>query len=87
VQWTRSRDGLGGVLRKALTQRQEADTMPADPAWPGSVKHLLLAGHDADGGWFATHPPLAQRIERIYGRPMPALPLPVEAQPSPFTSA
>jgi Zn-dependent protease with chaperone function len=87
VQWTRSRDGLGGVLRKALTQRQDPQAAPDDPPWPGEARHLLLAGHDADGGWFATHPPLAQRIERIYGRPMPALPLPVEAQPSPFTSA
>jgi Zn-dependent protease with chaperone function len=80
VQWTRSRDGLGGVLRKALTQRQEADTMPADPAWPTSVKHLLLLGRAAErGGWFDAHPPLALRIRRIYGRPMPPLPLPRDA--------
>ena len=29
VQWTRSRDGLGGVLRKALTQRTEGVRGPA----------------------------------------------------------
>ncbi len=28
------------------------------------------------GGWLATHPPLAQRIERIYGRALPYLPAP-----------
>ncbi len=76
VQWTRSRDGLGGVLRKALTQCAEAASRPADPAWPSSVQHLLLLGHAQDrGGWLAAHPPLALRIRRIYGRPMPALPI------------
>jgi Zn-dependent protease with chaperone function len=75
VQWTRSRDGLGGVLRKALSQREEAATRPSDPAWPSSVQHLLLLGHAAEGSWLAAHPPLAVRIRRIYGRSMPALPL------------
>ncbi|HZN46934.1 MAG TPA: M48 family metalloprotease [Ramlibacter sp.] len=76
VQWTRSRDGLGGVLRKALTQRQEAHAMPSDPAWSATVQHLLLLGRLAErGGWFDAHPPLALRIRRIYGRSMPALPL------------
>jgi heat shock protein HtpX len=75
VQWTRSRDGLGGVLRKALTQRQEPASMPSDPPWPSSVRHLMLLGSDERSGWFAAHPPLAARIERIYGRPMPALPI------------
>jgi Zn-dependent protease with chaperone function len=76
VQWTRSRDGLGGVLRKAMTQHDRAAEMRADPPWPLSVQHLLLLGRAAEkGGWFDAHPPLALRIERIYGRPMPALPL------------
>ena len=80
VQWTRSRDGLGGVLRKALTQRQEAGTRPSEPAWPATVQHLLLLGRLAEqGGWFDAHPPLAVRIQRLYGRPMPPLPLPREA--------
>jgi heat shock protein HtpX len=76
VQWTRSRDGLGGVLRKAMTQRNEAASMPREPALPQSVQHLLLLGDDARRpGWFDAHPPLAMRIRRIYGRPMPPLPL------------
>ena len=76
VQWTRSRDGLGGVLRKAMTQRAEADRMPSDPPWPGSVQHLLLLGHGVERrGTFDAHPPLAVRVQRIYGRPMPPLPL------------
>jgi len=77
VQWTRSRDGLGGVLRKALTQRNEAQERPADPPLPGLVQHLLLLGPPAGkDGRLDAHPPLALRIERIYGRPMPPLPLP-----------
>lgn len=76
VQWTRSRDGLGGVLRKALTQKERPEDQPSDPAWPATVQHLLLLGAvEQRGGWFDAHPPLAQRIQRIYGRPMPPLPL------------
>lgn len=79
VQWTRSRDGLGGVLRKALAQRQRAAAMPSDPAWLPAAQHLLLVGEAKErGGWFDAHPPLAERIRRIYGRNMPALPLDAE---------
>jgi heat shock protein HtpX len=74
VQWTRSRDGLGGVLRKALMQTRRAEL--AQRALPVSVHHLLLVGERPEGGgWFDAHPPLALRIQRIYGRPMTALPL------------
>lgn len=72
VQWTRSRDGLGGVLRKALTQRDEGI---GGPAWLPSAQHLLLLGDGASAGWLDPHPPLAERIRRLYGRPMPGLPL------------
>ena len=77
VQWTRSRDGLGGVLRKALAQRDDDDEdLSDDPDWPLVAHHLLLVGHLEDKRhWFDAHPPLAERIRRIYGRPMPALPL------------
>jgi heat shock protein HtpX len=76
VQWTRSRDGLGGVLRKALTQRAEADTRPADPAMPAAAHHLMLLGTWTEqGGHFDAHPPLSMRIRRIYGRSMQPLPL------------
>ena len=75
VQWTRSRDGLGGVLRKALTQ-QAAGTASDDPAWRPAMQHLFLVAEMARRGrWFEAHPPLALRIRLIYGRPMPALPL------------
>ena len=86
VQWTRSRDGVGGVLRKALTQVRRPEDRPSDPAWPEAARHLLLAGQAERRDWFATHPPLAERIQRIYGRPMPPLPLP-RAEATAFTSA
>lgn len=85
VQWTRSRDGLGGVLRKALAQWENGDDEDRgdDPAWPLIAHHLLLVGHeDRRARWFDAHPPLALRIERIYGRPMASLPLDDGAAPT-----
>jgi Zn-dependent protease with chaperone function len=69
VQFTRSRDGLGGVLRKA------AGDPGAMRSLHPAVQHMLLleANGSVRGSWFASHPPLAERIRRIYGRPMAAL--------------
>lgn len=73
VQWTRSRDGLGGVLRKALTQQGQG---VRGPAWLPAAQHLLLVGEAAGGGaWLDSHPPLQERIRRLYGRAMPGLPV------------
>lgn len=74
VQWTRSRDGLGGVLRKALTERHGA---LRERSTPSSVQHMLLVSNEAGkvGHWLDSHPPLEQRIRRLYGRAMPPLPL------------
>lgn len=86
VQWTRSRDGLGGVLRKVMTERRLARERherqrPLHPA----LHHLLLVSDGGRGAnWFDAHPPLAERVRRLYGRPMPALPLDaidIEAEP------
>lgn len=71
VQWTRNREGLGRVLRKALTQ---ATSSISPPAATGVYRHLWLWSEGSDR-WFQTHPPLHERIARVYGRPMPALPL------------
>ena len=74
VQWTRSRDGLGGVLRKVLTQQTEG----VEPRAVGSVvQHMLLVANESGkvAGWFDSHPPLAERIRRIYGRNLGPLPL------------
>jgi heat shock protein HtpX len=66
VQFTRSKDGLGGVLRKALGQGGVGRAMHP------SVQHMLLLGPE-QSRWLATHPPIAERIRRIYGRSMGAL--------------
>jgi heat shock protein HtpX len=84
VQWTRSRDGLGGVLRKILTQQQEG----LQTRNVGSlVQHMLLVANESGkvAGWFDSHPPLTERIRRIYGR-NPG-PLPLHREPEPETSA
>ncbi len=72
VQFTRSRDGLGGVLRKVAGQQEQGG--PAPRSLHPAVQHMLLVGVNADTRWFASHPPLPERIRRIYGRPMAALP-------------
>lgn len=75
VQWTRSRDGLGGVLRKVMAQQEqgyEHDMRRSGIDHP-AVQHMLLVeagttsalGHRLD-----SHPSLEDRVRRIYGRPM-----------------
>ena len=84
VQWTRSRDGLGGVLRKVMAQRSagDANTGLGNGHSGGlghpSLQHLLLV--DVPGGRVLerrldAHPPLEERVQRIYGRRMAPLPL------------
>ena len=72
VQFTRSKDGLGGVLRKVAGQRAQGGgpTRALHPA----VQHMLLVAGQEGAHWLDSHPPLAERIRRIYGRPMSALP-------------
>ncbi len=74
VQWTRNRDGLGGVLRKVLLQHEEG---VVSRRVGGSVQHMLLVGTESGKmpHWLDSHPTLDQRIRRIYGRSMPAMPL------------
>lgn len=80
VQFTRNREGIGGVLRKVdyLKRYEYVQEQLRDPA----VQHMLLVeqaetphGLGLDS-WFASHPPLDDRIRRVYGRLME--PLPVE---------
>lgn len=74
VQWTRSRDGLGGVLRKVMSQYSEG---VASRRVGSSVQHMLLVGTEEGrmAHWFDSHPSLEERVRRIYGRRMAALPL------------
>ena len=71
VQFTRSRDGLGGVLRKVAAQQAVGVDSARSPH--PAVHHMLLVSAATDSRWFASHPPLAERIRRIYGRSMTAL--------------
>lgn len=71
VKYTRQVAGLGGALRKIATQHAaHADALAPST---GALAHLFLA---SGGGrtWWATHPPLAERIRRLFGRSMPDLP-------------
>ncbi|MDQ3060082.1 MAG: M48 family metalloprotease [Pseudomonadota bacterium] len=75
VQFTRSKDGLGGVLRKAAGEQAgaRAHSGGAGRRLHPAVQHMLLVEAGSDEHWFASHPPLAERIRRIYGRPMSPL--------------
>lgn len=90
LQWTRSRDGLGGVLRKVLGQQRHAGRAHgADEAMavPSAMRHLLLVPEAPPrGGWLATHPPLEERIRRVYGRTMPPIALHDAPAATPFDS-
>ena len=93
VQWTRSRDGLGRVLRKVMTQRaqEERGRRAAFAAYGGiahpAVEHMLLVQAPDERRWLRrldSHPPLEERVRAIYGHPMPPLPVtPVQAPPEP----
>jgi len=91
VQWTRSRDGLGGVLRKVMAQRRDLPRGYEEHSQTGlnhpSVQHMLLV--DLGGGgrmerWLDSHPTLDERVQRLYGRKMqPIKVIPVAAGPEP----
>ena len=81
VKYTRAVDGLGGALRKIAEQQLHGRSTLAS-AHTASLAHLLLAHRGAAGGWRAlwhTHPPLAERLRRIYGREVLPLAAPVLA--------
>ena len=75
IQYTRTRDGLGNVLRKIWHDQQVLAGRMRHPA-ADMVASLLLheSGHAA---WLASHPPLPARIQRICGSVLPPLPAPL----------
>lgn len=79
VQFTRQVDGLGGALRKIAHQAAERrDRLLASQA--SSMVHLCL--HAPGQAWWSGHPPIAERLRRLYGRSVEALvdePLPLPA--------
>ncbi len=73
VQFTRAKDGLGQVLRKALHEQQTLASRWHHPQADALSFLWLTASGTAP--WLASHPPLSERIERIYGGPRSALPI------------
>jgi Zn-dependent protease with chaperone function len=71
VKFARHVDGLGGALRK-IADQQVRRVKGLATAHAASLAHLLLSSDLAPRGgwrqWLATHPPLAERLSRLYGR-------------------
>lgn len=73
MQFTRHPDGIGGALRKIADQASEGrDAMRSPQA--ESLSHLLFSSRLDWHGFFATHPPLQERLRRIYGHDVEPLP-------------
>ncbi len=81
VQYARTVDGIGGALRKIAG----LPPLPR-PRPPESLTHLWLTEASDTGSfgrrWLATHPPITQRLQRLYGRPMKALDAPLLPPPA-----
>lgn len=75
VQWTRNRDGLGRVLRKVMGQQMRSGASPSGRIDQPLVQHMLLVSGESGwlGRWLDAHPPLPERVRRIYGGKMPPL--------------
>ena len=72
VQFTRNLEGIGGALRRIAGYRPQ--TLLFHPN--GETLSYLCFGASVRkslSGLFATHPPLEDRIAKIYGRRMPAI--------------
>jgi Zn-dependent protease with chaperone function len=71
VKFARHVDGLGGALRK-IADQQARRVRGLASAHVASLSHLLLSSDLVPrGGWrrsLATHPPLSERLSRLYGR-------------------
>jgi len=71
VQLTRDRNGLGSALRRvAAEQAIAARTAAPDhrQGYTALVSHFMLVQPSDAGHWFDSHPSLAERIRRLYGR-------------------
>lgn len=79
VQFTRLPQGIGGALRKIAHQALQG-VARLQSANAALVAPLLLSADESPGfRWLATHPPLVERLRRIYGRAMSPLDAPVIA--------
>src|SRR5882672_8680711 len=79
VQFTRNPDGIGGALRKIGGAAHDGEPgSQVEHRHAETLSHMFLGAGRANfaSGWLATHPPLSERIRRVYGRPMDMLPAP-----------
>lgn len=86
VQFTRNPEGIGGALRKIGGLSATPDFTQAGGhlgteihhPHAETLSHLFLGAARSNfaSGMMATHPPLADRIKRIYGRALDLLPAP-----------
>ncbi|MBC3873029.1 M48 family metallopeptidase [Undibacterium flavidum] len=71
VQFTRNPDGIGGALRKigGLTRENKCGSRIKNPN-AEQLSHMFLGAARPNllSGLFATHPPIATRLQRLYGR-------------------
>jgi len=67
VQFTRNADGIGGALAKISQAGSRVDHPLA-----GEASHMFFGEAIASGFWnlMSTHPPVEERLKRIYGRPV-----------------
>ena len=82
VQFTRNPDGIGGALRKIAGLSKETGLgSRIDHPQAESLSHLFLGAARPSfvSGIFATHPPLEERLRRIYGRAVEPLAAPENA--------
>jgi Zn-dependent protease with chaperone function len=82
VQFTRNPEGIGGALRKIAGLSAESGLgSRIEHTQAETLSHLFLGAARPSfvRGLFATHPPLDERVRRIFGRALPALPAPENA--------
>jgi Zn-dependent protease with chaperone function len=79
VQFTRNADGIGGALRKigGLSRSMQLGSRIRHPN-AEQLSHLFLGAPKPSliDGMFATHPPIEERLRRIYGRSVSVLDAP-----------
>ncbi len=71
IQFTRNPDGIGNALRKiGGLSRQHAEVARIQHPNAEHLSHLFLSAVKPAllSGMFATHPPIAERLRRIFGR-------------------
>jgi Zn-dependent protease with chaperone function len=72
IQYTRSKDGLGQVLRKVWHEQQSMSARWHHPQ--ADALSFLWLSSAGSAHWLSSHPPLSERIVRIYGSPRPPMP-------------